>query len=430
MPRERKRSSLPKPESDDFADEHTEKVYWSTERLLDEAPETGLLKWRNLYEGWKSVQEEHLEAEETIEEAKQIAWGALAFFILERTNDLGIENKLHEFTRVERNSFVRELNILSSWNEISAEALDEESESFNIEPPNPSLPLKDYPPNQLIEPKNPNSGIYAHLQALDLTSNSKPITPELKTLILSFATRGEEFLEHMIDSRNTHILNTTAHEGQDPRSVARLQETSFVILAIQMVESWGQKGHEFVRLKHLADHLQEAQPQPNPLIDMLDEKVMDERAETFKEEMGISKSREHTISPKIVRRAKKVRVIEKEPFDDTEKSSYVAELTGFKNLDFGAIVNWAPELNYWIGNLMISQASREPPRSTSPIIRILNAETPAQAALGLVEYFQNNLRDVNLPYKTTLSKSLVSAALVGLSHSKVIFRLGEDKILE
>src|SRR3989344_5652289 len=128
MPIERRKNPVPDPE--DFANPKAEKMFWSTERLLDEAPEIGMLKWHGVYDAWRSVQREYLEKGEDLEESTALAWGTLAFFTAERLNYIVLEIAQYGMANMHNTQLRRELDILMAWTTITKDALEEDSDTF------------------------------------------------------------------------------------------------------------------------------------------------------------------------------------------------------------------------------------------------------------------------------------------------------------
>ncbi|KKS84021.1 MAG: hypothetical protein UV59_C0028G0004 [Candidatus Gottesmanbacteria bacterium GW2011_GWA1_43_11] len=402
-------------------------MYWATEWLLDESPELGHLNWKFLYDGWQSIKESHVSKSESIDEAKAITWGSIAFFLSTRVAYLNLEVTENDLNRLTNNQLRRELDIISSWDSLSGTALDETSDNFNGDPPNPDLPLMSYPPTQKVEPYNDNSPIFAHLQALAAAANMEPITPELEAVILEYATNERRSLEDAVRAWNDNMTSPSNPETQDPEVIKRIHETSFIILAITMASSWGKDNDTSVRLNTFGEHLQKPTSQTNSLLSLLNEDALSLRVDSFREKEGISQTRAHAIDAKTIKRAKRIKVIEEVPFNKKVASSYATEITGYKNLDFGAIVVWVPKGNYWLGNMIISQVNHEPPRAHSPVVQILRAEDPAQAIMGFIDYLQQNPDMVRLPYKTNLSKSDIRHALKLLNDQKIVLQLHSDE---
>ncbi len=420
MPVERRRSPAPDPK--DFANPRAEKMYWATERLLDEAPIVGKLTWQDVYDGWQRVRDESLQNGETVDEAKEIAWGSVTFFIAERVADLQIEAK-----NVSRTQLGREVNILLTWSTVAGEALDKKSPKFNREPTSINTPLSEYPTHEIVEPGNPNSPIFAHLQALDEAADLKAISLELKTAILAHATAEKEFLEHAIDSWNNQFKLITNTEAQDPHAIASLQQSSYIILATTMAQSWGPENDAILRLNQFGEYLQRLKPQPNVFISLLNYDAIEARAAAWGEKRGLDEVREYAITDAERRKAERIRIAGNNVFDKKVVSSYVAEVAGYRHLDFGALVTWVPEEQYWLGGLMISQAGHNPPRSHSLIVRLTNAETPGQAIVGLLDYLRSHTGVITLPYKTTLSRSNIRRAVALLHEQNIMYQINMEQ---
>ena len=419
MPVERRRSPAP----NDFPNSQAEKTWWETELMLDAAPPTGALQWHDMYDVWQGTYEDCIKQGESPDSARGITWNSFGFFVLERIADLEIEAEHYNFKHVKLTQISRELSILSSWQKIIGDALDQKSANFNGDPPNPYLPLKDNFPLALVEPGNPNSPIFAHLQALHIAADREIIPFELKNAILGHAIRDKGFLEHSIDAWNDQINSVADLKGQDPEVIRTLHETGYIILALTMATSWGVEKDAGIRLNQFGEYLPRLRNQPNALIGLLNADVLEARTESFVKKHGLSEEREYAITDLAIRRAEKIRVIGNSLFDQKVSSSYTAEVAGYRHLDFGAVVVWTPKANYWIGNMIISQEGHNPPRSHTPLVRLVNAATPQQAIVGFLDYMGQHIELINLPYQVKLSSTNIKRALKFLNEQRVIYQV-------
>ena len=130
MPFERRRH--PTPDDSEFANPRARKMYEATERLLDAAPETGRVRQKFLLDSWNSIRDEFLQQGESADEARQIAWGTMAFFYAERVGDIAL--KIASNPKLNIQLFRFELNTLSAWGEMHKLAYNDETKSYIGEP--------------------------------------------------------------------------------------------------------------------------------------------------------------------------------------------------------------------------------------------------------------------------------------------------------
>lgn len=414
------RARFPAPDPSEFENPRAEKIYWATEYLLDEAPETGYMKWRDMVQGWHNVYDQQIGSGESDNDAKDVAWGALAFLIPHRVNDLTVvvlsgDEDILPHSRVGRESY-----LLQTWNEIIRESLDEASEHYLRLPESRNLPLSEYSLDQKVEMDNPNSETFGHLQALNAAVDLKPIAAELKSVMVRYATRDASLLEASIDEWNRLLHDE--YEGQDPAAIEWVHKSSFTLLALTVANSWGEYEDAMQRLNLLGEHLQEFR-EPNDFAALLDEDAIDARTDAFQEKYGLDEGRVHTVSVEAIVDADFMRIAGGRVFDSNVSGSYTTEYDGYAGLDFAGLVTWSPEGQIWLGHIIISQAGRNPPRSISPIVTVHGAETPAQAIMGLLEYMKENQDLISPPHNTELSRDTISDALELLRQQEFIHKL-------
>ena len=422
MPEERRR--YPEPDPSNFASPRAEKMYWETERLLDDSPVFGELEMRYLYDNWHRIQKEFLQKGETEEEAMQIAWGVLAFFVVTRLGEMRLEAETDK--QFMKNIPIDEVDIMQAWRVMQKGRYDEETKTYVGEPffsatekNIQDIKLHDCPSTRVVDPQNPDSPCFGHLQFLDKAADRQLIPDSIKEAVLTIATINRESLGYEIDFWN-EILERELSDKVGAGELTHLLEATYSSMVLKMIRSWNEEERAPRRLELMEVCLSRLRNRENPFQDFLSLKGMAKKNREWRISRGGPKESEvsnYQVPYIALQGLSFSSTLELKRTD--EPSYFAVEFEGYKGLDFGLVFSWAPEIQGWVGHAVISHAGKEPPRSITWPVLLSGVKTPAEAAAGLICYYQEHLENFILPKKVTLTEEEKKEVLAGLRKSGI-----------
>ncbi len=417
---ERRRQSRPDPSA--FENPQAEKMYYATEQLLDEASPMGGLRQKFIVDSWNTLKDRFIQQGESEEEARQLAWGTTIFFAVERFLDIG----LAVARKTELDPRLREeFEVLSAYNAMVGRQKDSKQEDRYIgEPfwPGPSTENKElnsYIPEESIDPTNPDSPIFGHIQLLNSAANRARIPERVINSVLGFARisgRNPAFLKDQIESWNTALDK----EMSDKDVKKQLLEIKYGSMVLGIIYSWGEEDNSSRRHELLDIYLSRLRKEPNDFKDFLSTEGIEDKIKSYRRSRGESEDgsiQEYDVPESTL---KDIRFASSPEMENPREANHFAvEVRRYMGLDFGIIINWSPEDKRWIGHIMVSTAGHNPPRYSAPPIRLNGVETPAQAAAGMIQYYVEHVDQLRSPKNSLLSDSEKKNVLKRLTRQEV-----------